>query len=460
MQKFIAKYGLAAHLAIMAAAPLFLFPFFDEETAAGAQIWLTSLAACWTLLMPSVFSGEMLHDSRRRVAVGLVHDPLFWVMSIIALGALMAHLNDGIQLAYDAEVRAWSVADPTFPLFPGSVAGCGRSAFVAAFSALVAVSACRHSLGRAARQVFVLVAASLSGLAGLTAIYLANQGNAQVLQTAACEETMKSFVGMAFGLHLIGGVMTLVTAFERKWTKSMPTFLLAIGGNAAGLFVFAPAVVSMGTVAAVLLLFSYSFLYARMVLRRQCEFKCFVFFALAIAFGAVVVHYVFPPTPVADRLEACLDPQAAFLAMFDETRSALSAAAFRIWKGHLWIGSGLGAFPLELRFTASAEDWKVIPHGMRMVPNGWWQVLAERGVVGGLSLLLPLGFLLFTYFKRLVGGVMAREWPHPAFLAGPLALTVAAVFSFFDCSFLRADVLAVLGALLSIAAGAFPKMKR
>ena len=444
----------------MAAAPLFLFPFFDEATAAGAQIWLTSLAACWTVLMPSVFSGEMLHDSRRRVVAGLMHDPLFWIMAFVVVGALLAHLNDGIQLAYDAEVRAWSVASPTFPLFPGSVAGCGKTAFAAAFSAFVAVSACRHSLGRAARQVFALVAASLSGLAGLTAIYLANQGSAQVLQTAACGETMRSFVGMAFGLHLVGGVMTLVTAFERKWTKSMPTFLLAVGGNAAGLFVFAPAVVSLCTAAAVVVLFAYTFLYARMVLRRQCEFKCLVFFAFAVAFGAAVVHYVFPSALVADRLETCLDPQAAFHALLDETRATLSAAAFRIWKGHLWIGSGLGAFPLELRFTASADDWKVIPHGMRMVPNGWWQVLAERGVVGALSLLLPLGFLTFTYFKRLVGGVVAREWPHPAFLAGPLALAVAAVFSFFDCSFLRADVLAVLGALLSIAAGAFPKMKR
>lgn len=444
----------------MAAAPLFLFPFFGEGVSAGAMIWLTSLAACWALLAPSVYGGEMVHDSRKRVVTGLVHDPLFWILSVVVLGALVMHLNDGIQLAYDAEVRSWSVAAQAFPLLPGSVAGCGKMLFAAAYATSVAVLACRHSLGKAARQAFLFISASLAGLAGLTAIFLANQGNELALETAACGETMKSFVGMAFGVHLLGGVVALVAAFERSWNRAMPAFLLAIGGNVAGLFAFAPGVMSIGFSAAVLLLFAYAFVYARFVLKRQAEFKCLVFLLFSLALGGAAVFFMLSPSLVAERLETCLDPQASVLALFDEVRAALSAAAFRVWKGHLWIGSGVGAFPLELRFAAQAADWKVIPHGLKMVPNGWWQVLSEQGILGALAILLPLVFLAFTYFKRLVGGIAAREWPRPAILAGPLALVVVGAVSFFDCSFLRADVLSALGALLVISASAFPSLKR
>ena len=85
MQKAIAKYGLAAHLAILAVAPLFLFPFFGEDTIAVVLLWLSLPAAVWTFMQPSVRRGEMLHDARDRVSSEVFRDPFFWVMLVVVV---------------------------------------------------------------------------------------------------------------------------------------------------------------------------------------------------------------------------------------------------------------------------------------------------------------------------------------------------------------------------------------
>ena len=66
MQKLIAKYGTAAHLALLAAAPLFLFPFLPDEAIATVLLFLSLPAAVWTLMEPSVLDGEKLHTARER----------------------------------------------------------------------------------------------------------------------------------------------------------------------------------------------------------------------------------------------------------------------------------------------------------------------------------------------------------------------------------------------------------
>ena len=67
MHQFLAKYGLAAHLALLAVAPLFLFPFSAESSVAVTLLWLTLLAVVWCFLVPSVRGGERLYDARLRV---------------------------------------------------------------------------------------------------------------------------------------------------------------------------------------------------------------------------------------------------------------------------------------------------------------------------------------------------------------------------------------------------------
>ena len=89
MQKAISKYGLAAHLALLAVAPLFLFPFCGAVWTARVLLWLSFLAFVWTLVEPSRRQGEMLHDARFRVFLSVFRDPLFWFSLFLSLVAFV-----------------------------------------------------------------------------------------------------------------------------------------------------------------------------------------------------------------------------------------------------------------------------------------------------------------------------------------------------------------------------------
>ena len=137
----------------------------------------------------------------------------------------------------------------------------------------------------------------------------------------------------------------------------------------------------------------------------------------------------------------------------------LSAVAFKSWISHIWIGTGIDSFPLDFRFAAQDADWAVLPRGATAVPNGWWLLLAERGLVGAVFFVLPFGFLLFTYGRRLVGGVRTRALPHPVCLIALVALALFVATGFVDCSPLRAESLMAMCAYLAVSAAAFPRVR-
>ena len=126
----------------------------------------------------------------------------------------------------------------------------------------------------------------------------------------------------------------------------------------------------------------------------------------------------------------------------------------------MWIGSGLGSFPLVFRFNASPEDWELLPLGASALSNGWWKILSEGGLVGLVSYVLPPLFLVFTYFRRLAEGIRARAWPEPAVILAPLALALLVGGGFLDCTLTRAEVVLTTGAMLAVSAATFRKGTR
>ena len=191
-------------------------------------------------------------------------------------------------------------------------------------------------------------------------------------------------------------------------------------------------------------------------LRRQAEFRMFVVFGLSLAIGGLLVAFLMPEDPLAARLDAFASRTFAPEG-FWELRRTLSDVALRAWKTAPWIGTGLGSFGLDVRFHALAAEWAVIPRGQAAVPNGGWTLLAEQGVVGVALYLLPFGFLVFTYARRLVVWTKAVCLPHPACLLAPLVLVLFALDAAVDGSFLRPDVLLVACAGMAVAAKSFPK---
>ena len=97
MQTFLAKYGSAAHLALLAVAPLFLFAFCDEYTIAIVILWLSLLEFCWLFFMPSVRRGEFLYNAINRVRRGVVFDPLFWILLVIVILCGLRAINGGVR---------------------------------------------------------------------------------------------------------------------------------------------------------------------------------------------------------------------------------------------------------------------------------------------------------------------------------------------------------------------------
>ena len=459
MQKLIAKYGLAAHLALLAVAPLFLFPFCTDGSIAFVLIWLALPAALWTVLEPSIRGGERLHEARRRVARAIFRDPLCWASLVLVAFTGFRALNTGIMLSYDAETAAWFVSTPPFPILPGVVDASGDLPFAVSLACAVLMQACRHSLGRSARMAFLLVSSFLSGLASLIALgalYEKVPGVERLLSLAG--EGGFSFLGFAFGLYLVGGLVALVAIFENRWRMSFLMLMPAIGGNAAGLFAFAPPYLSAALAVGGLVTLAYAFGYACKAYPASDGFKLMVIGGMALALGGLLVAAILPKTVLDERL-AAFTRFDLFPEHFWESRAALSAVAFKSWVKHIWIGTGIASFPLDFRFAAHESDWALFPRGAVAPSNGWWLLLTERGLVGTVFFVLPFGFLLFTYFRRLIGGVRGWMLPHPAALVAPVTLSLFVAAGFVDCSLLRVEVVMAMCAFLAVSAASFQRLR-
>lgn len=459
MQKLVAKYGLAAHLALLAVAPLVLFPYLDGKAMATVMLWLSAFAGVWLLLEPSVRSGEHLRRARMRVLHGIARDPLFWAsVAVVAFAGLRA-LNAGVGLGYDAELSVWKMQPPDFPILPGSVGDAGFLPFAVSVAGMVLMQGCRHSMGRASRMAFWLLSSALTGLGAAVAIVAAHFGCEGAGAMMAVSDSAFTFLGLACGFHLLSGTVALETAFENRWNAAMLLLPLSVGGTGAGLFCFSPTFVTLAFAGAELVVLAYSFFYACRRLPSAGEFKLLVVCGVSFALGGLLVMMLTPAPLMQERLAAFAE-RTFFAERFWKLREVLSAIAFKSWVSHLWTGTGLASFSLDFRFNARPEDWMLLPRGIASLPSGWWLILAERGVVGAVMFVLPFGFLLFTYGRRLALWISDMSVPHPACVVAPVALALFVASGFVDCSLTRADVILVMVSLLAVSAAAFPRRKK
>lgn len=458
MQKFIFKYGLAVHLAILAAAPLFLFPMADPQVGNVVLLWLSLSAISWVFMEPSLRTGEFLHNARMRVVSDVVRDPLSWVLVAFVVVAGLCAVNGGVSLVYDAEKTQWQISEAMFPVLPSSVGDSGMLLFSSAVALFVLTIGVRHALGRSARMAFLSIAASLAGLAALLLLFAVSGGWAMAA-SFPWAEAHYSFVGFVFGVYLIGGTVALVSAVENGWYFLMMLCIFSIGGTAVGLFCFSPAyqIAAVGLVELVVLL--YSLVFACRIFQATFQLKVLAVVAMSLTVATMFVLGMYPPALMKPKVDAFMN-LALFADGFWEVRDVLSAVAFKTWSANLWLGGGIDSFSLDFRFFAQAADWQLLPRGAQAVPNGWWMVLAERGLLGFVVLVLPLYFLLAFYVRRLVGWFRVLDLPHPASVVAPLVLALVVALGFFDCSFFRADALMAAFPVLAASAASFSTLTR
>lgn len=120
MQKLISKYGLAAHLGIITAAPLVLFPLCSAAAIGVSMLYLALVGAIWVIMEPSRIGREMPHNARERVIRTIVRDPLFYALLLLAGFAAVRALNQGVGMSYDLELQSWAFRDAPRRFSPGA----------------------------------------------------------------------------------------------------------------------------------------------------------------------------------------------------------------------------------------------------------------------------------------------------------------------------------------------------
>lgn len=456
MQEFLTKYGLAAHLALAAVAPLFLFSFCSAAESASALLALSLFAAAWTFLSPTRLKGESTsYESRKRVVSGIVRDPLFWALVLVVLIAAVAWLNTGVGMAYNAEESVWYKAEAAAPLFPASVKGEGSLSAAGALALLVTVTGARHALGRSSRAAFLFWITVFAGIAALFNLVLFYTGNLGAVKAVDCAWTTASFAGTGFGLAFLAGLTSMELAFEGSSRKRLFWNAFFAGACVAGMLFFLPLEVAILFLSAGVLLVLLSCGRLAAVSSPNDAFKYLSLLALASLVPVLSVIMLVPDDLLAAR-GVLFSRETFFPEGWLEIRGTLSRIARTAWQEAPWLGTGVGSFSLDLRFGAEPADWAVLPGSQLSTLNGWWQLLAETGIVGLLLTLLVPGFLLFTWVRRLVAFFPGRKVAVLPAVLGILALALVWIEAFATTSILRPECGVLACALMAVAGKSFP----
>ena len=440
---FILQHGTAAHLAILTAAPLYLSSLCTDAVQASVLAWLSVLAALWVVMNPSPRWGEFPRDARRRIGGEIGRDPLLPVFACSLLLAAVRAVNGGLSIGYSHATRLWSIGGLRFESLPGSVWGAGNLSLAGLVSLIVVVFGVRHALGERARRSFLLQSSALSALA-VAFWFLADAAH---LSPRVFHATPADSVYIGSSLLLF--FLFSLVAWSESWNRPavLEEFILAIsaGGLLVGLILCAPPhLVWIALPIGLALLVTGAIL---AVPRRPPV--CWLWTLFALACVALPLVFVF-----ADESSPAL-VRPFFPQGFLTLRETASSLALGAWRENLWFGNGLGSFPLALGFMASPDDWQVLSESQTSVPNGFVQVLFERGLIGASLMIIALGLMLWDSFSRFLRA--GQGWPFSTLhVLGPVALLAVALVSFFESTFAQPAALAPLGAALAVTAAAFP----
>lgn len=465
----VSRYGLATHLALAAALPAALAQFVSTYALSVSMLWVSFAAWIWLLFEPSVFPGETVSRARSRVIGGIIRDPFAWFLFLATAFALIRWLNSGITLFYDAEKTVWSVKDPAMSVMPASSGDAAFLPFATIVAITTVVMGVRHALGRNARIWFGVSAGAFSALGGLAAVICVALGIEPFKVAAAVSFGEAYFFGSAFAFILPLAIACGIEAEERKITKARLLFALAVAGNAVAAFVFLPVFLgavylSISAIVAVLSL--------AMCNRREGAAAC-ARAASMLAFGIVgAASAVMVPTykPVIQEKVAGFSMEKAFPLALKDRNEALQRVSVAMWKDFQWSGVGVGAFRLQAPFYVEKDDWAVLPPRPERGPNGYFSIIAERGIVGSLFFVIGIGFLVFIWVSRLLQSIRwhktqeeGRAWIFcvPSVVWAGIAVLLAGLADmWFTCACPLTALPLPCAAAMALAAASFPKFKR
>ena len=465
----VSKYGLATHLALAAALPAALAQFVSAGALACTMLWVALMAFIWTLMEPSVFAGETVSAARWRVVRGMLRDPLAWFLALAVGFAFCRWLNSDVKLAFDAEAASWAVKEPSVTFLPASSGDAGFLPFALTLVAMPVILGVKHALGRNARLWFGIFAGAVSAVGALTAVIYAGLDVQPFKAAALASFGATSFAGSMYALFLPVTVACGIEAEERGMTKARLVFAFAVAGNAIGAYVFLPPILSIPYLSLSAIVAAIALVLAK----QRANAASMARAASMLLFGVIAAVFVFmvlPSDDIQGRKVEGLEFEKAFTPALSDRNDALRRVSKTMWIGHPWAGVGVGAFGLQAPFCAVKDDWTVLPPEPKDGSNGYFTLIAERGIVGGVMWLGGIAFLCWFWCARLVGAFLWQKaqdegrsfvlnMPAVAW-AGPLVLVACAADAWFSSGFPLTPLATCVVAAMPLAAASFPKVKR
>lgn len=464
--RLITKYGLATHLALLVSLPLALAPFVAESMLAIVVFWLTGIALLWIFAEPSMRAGEHLTLARMRVRRSVLRDPLAWFFLVALVYSLVRWINSGISLSYNPEVSQWAVKNATWPGLPSSVGDTAFLPFAVVGGVVVLVLGLRHAVGLTARISFGVTSSFFVGVGGIASSICASMGLEPFSQMLSVDFMKGPFWGLYYGAWLVVAITSGVQAEARKWGAARIPFCLAVAGLSSGLVLFSPALFAVAVFAMTVVFSLFCFVW----LGRACSKGAVArsFFLALIGFSIPFFFlWVLVPESVRVFKFQSLDTAFALSENYTQVSDTLSRIAREMWMKSPWSGVGLGAFGLHLPFFAEKADWTVLIAEAKSAFNGYWTILAERGIMGCILLAIGLGMMLFFWGQRLVGAIIYLRTNDDAdnFIFACPPVVWAALFSLipifvvavFIPVFTLAPVLFAVVVPLALATASFPK---
>lgn len=398
--KVITRFGLATHLALLAAVPLALFPFVKPWNLVGVVAWLLLFAVAWMFMEPSRKSSESrLSVARERVFWDIFHDPVFYYFLVAIIFALVRWINTGIQLTYQLEQQKWVVDEPLMSVMPASVGQSGYMPFMITLLLLVVIMGLRHALGSKARLWFAMLFSLLVGAGAMAAVVKCCQGEAVFISYALSPFDQVNLPVVFSSLLLPLTIAAGCQAEGLKWGKLRIGFSLAVMMHISAMLFFEKSFIVAIVFGFSLIYFIYCIVMTARAKRGGAATRFFFFFLLGVVLAACLFA-AFAPEAVKTAKLAALDPDNVFTAEMASLRKAYTRLSVAMWLKMPWLGGGVGSYGIHLPFFATAQDWAVVPMKTQMATCSFWTLLVERGIIGCGLLLSGICMLVYSYLAR------------------------------------------------------------
>lgn len=387
----LTKYWVLAHLLVTAGTLCFV-----PGLPAFGGIWLAASLLLMACFLPPVLKGESFWLARNRAAEAFRTDIAFWASALAVLWVGIGLLNGPRDLTYAAELRRWVFATPRLPFLPSSIDPAeGVPFFVGLLGGLAGAVTLRTVVPRGQR-LFALIGLGL--LSGALAVVGA------VVAGIAGEAPAFAWLGGRFAVCVLWLLMACVglgVASEQFLEARMPTCAAALAGaalNLMGLAAYAtPFAAACGILVVAVWLVFVGFLVRGAGRGRAMLWNCVLLLPplFGVALGLTL------PGAAACRAALAPDALAAAWQAFADQWPFRAGLTLEVVGADPMLGAGPGGFGHLAPFhVKGAQAWALWKAGGSALPCDLLRLLAERGMMGAVFLLLPGGVFLGRCLMR------------------------------------------------------------